>query len=108
MSDKYNGPTEFIGQELSPEEYTENRLNETRRNATEALALLSNPMVQSFLEKEKERATSAFKNLPMEARHEQYMALKVYFNCLDQFEEGLKKHITLWNDEQIKQERAGR
>jgi len=41
----------------------------------------------------------------MEATHEQYMALKVYFNCLDDFETKLKEYIILWNDEQVKQER---
>ena len=98
-------PFEFMGQEMSPEEYAEERARESHRNATEAQELLSHPKIQSFLATERQRAIRALQRLPMEATHEQYMALKVYFNCLDDFETKLKEYIILWNDEQVKQER---
>ena len=98
-------PQGFQGIDLTPDEYAEKRARESHRNATEAQELLSHPKIQSFLATERQRAIRALQRLPMEATHEQYMALKVYFNCLDDFETKLKEYIILWNDEQVKQER---
>lgn len=105
MPDNKQEPFEFMGAELSPEEYAKERAAEMHRDATEAQELLNHPKIQAFLKSEKEKSLRAYKLLPMEASHEKYMALKIYFNVLDTFESNLKAFILKYEHELIKQER---
>jgi len=78
------------------QESFEDRMSRIARDGHQAEVLLSHPLIQRFLEDKRDTAAKAIRQMPLPAKHEDYIAQHAILRALDLFEEQLRGYVEEW------------